>query len=239
MRKPIVIILCISLLLAALSGCTEKKAPSTAETDKVSSAQPLSPNQVNPALSGETDRAAGQQDVAPGAVASPQEQRKPDPPEPVIELEADPAGATTPKQYSLKAGDYFPEFNLPDLTGAQFNSATTFAANKVTLVNFWGTFCGPCIREMPALEQLRQSYAGKGLGMIGIVLDSNKVEEAKLMAGKLGTGYPHLLDDGRYRPYIYAVPQTLLVDSEGKILSSVVGARSLQQFISMVEPHLK
>lgn len=238
MHKPIIMMLCLSLLLTALPGCSDKKNLPPVNTEKVSAAQPQPPTQVNPPLPEEGEE---QQDAVPLNATTVQEQQETDIPEqtPEVEVKVNPANTTSPKQYSLKAGDYFPQFNLLDFNGTKFNSVDTFAANKVTLVNFWGTFCGPCIREMPALEQLRQNYAGQGLGIIGIVLDSNKAKEAKLMAGKLGTGYPHLLDDGRYNPYIYAVPQTLLVDSEGKVLVSVVGARSIQQFINMVEPYLK
>lgn len=106
-------------------------------------------------------------------------------------------------------------------------------------MNFWGTFCDPCIREMPEIEELRKQYSGQGLGVVGIVLDFNKAGQARELASRLGTNYPHLLDDGRFGKDIYAVPQTLLIDSGGKVLASVTGARSLQEFRQMVEPYIK
>lgn len=149
------------------------------------------------------------------------------------------AGTAQPEEkiYSFKAGDYFPPFSLSALNGNTY-SEELFTTNKVTLVNFWATFCGPCIREMPDLEQLRQQYAAEGLGVVGIVLDSKKAGTAKSMATKLGTTYPHLLDDGRFAPYFYAVPQTFLVDRKGKILGVATGARTLEQFAQMIRPHL-
>lgn len=144
----------------------------------------------------------------------------------------------TPKIYSLKVGGYFPPFTLNDLNGSKISSADLFSSNTVTLINFWSTFCSPCIREMPGLETLWQQYSGQGLGVIGIILDSQKAAAARNIAAELGTTYPHLLDDGRYGASIRAVPQTLLVDSEGKILQSVTGARALPVFIQMVEPYL-
>ncbi len=144
----------------------------------------------------------------------------------------------TPKDYSLKVEDYFPLFTLSDLNGSKISSSDLFSSNKVTLINFWGTFCGPCIREMPELEKLWQQYSGQGLGLVGIVLDSQKFAAARDLAARPGTTYPHLLDDGRYGPSIRAVPQTLLVDSEGKILKSVTGVRTLPVFVQMVEPYL-
>ncbi|MDD4168689.1 MAG: TlpA disulfide reductase family protein [Desulfotomaculaceae bacterium] len=149
------------------------------------------------------------------------------------------AGPAVVKDYSLSVGGYFPPFNLAGLDGKQYQSVNVFSANQVTLVNFWATFCGPCIREMPALEQLRQNYQGRSLGLIGIVLDSKKADTARSMVTRLGTGYPHLLDDGWFGPYIYAVPQTFLVDNEGKILQAMTGAKSLQQFSDTVDPYLR
>jgi len=143
------------------------------------------------------------------------------------------------KNYSLKVGDYFPLFTLPDLNGNKVSSAGLFSGNKVALVNFWGTFCNHCIGEMPGLENLRQKYSGQGFGLIGIVVNSRNVDNAKYIATKLGTGYPHLLDDGRFGSKIYAVPQTYLVNSSGKILQSVTGARPEQEFSQMIEPYLK
>ena len=157
---------------------------------------------------------------------------------PVKESQPAPTAAS-PQNYSLQVGDIFPPFTLIDLNGNKTVSAELFSGNKLTLVNFWGTFCGPCIKEMPDLEALREKYSDQNLGVIGIVLDSNKVSAARDLSARLGTGYPHLLDDGRFGAKIYAVPQTLLVDSSGKILVSVTGARNLQYFSQMVEPYVK
>jgi thiol-disulfide isomerase/thioredoxin len=169
---------------------------------------------------------------------SPADQQPPTATPPVKESPPTPTAAS-PQNYSLQVGDIFPPFTLVDLNGNKTVSAELFSGNKLTLVNFWGTFCSPCIKEMPDLEALRKKYSGQNLGVLGIVLDSNKVSAARDLSARIGTGYPHLLDDGRFGAKIYAVPQTLLVDSSGKVLVSVTGARNLQYFSQMVEPYLE
>jgi len=169
---------------------------------------------------------------------SPADQQPPTATPPVKESPPTPTAAS-PQNYSLQVGDIFPPFTLVDLNGNKTVSAELFSGNKLTLVNFWGTFCSPCIKEMPDLEALRKKYSGQNLGVLGIVLDSNKASAARDLSARLGTGYPHLLDDGRFGAKIYAVPQTLLVDSNGKVLVSVTGARNLQYFSQMVEPYLE
>lgn len=210
--------------------------PAAPQEEPASAQSQLSPEPVNPEQQ-DTTPVPVSGDVTPvpqsSPPAAPEDEKEPPKNGPE-------AGAAPEKEktYSFKAGDYFPPFSLSGLNGNTYNSEELFAANKVTLLNFWATYCGPCIREMPALEQLHQQYAGQGLGVTGIVLDSWQADTAGSMAAKLGTTYPHLLDDGRFARYFYAVPQTFLVDREGKTLSAATGARTLEQFAQMIQPHI-
>ena len=61
-------------------------------------------------------------------------------------------------------------FNSIDLDGNEISSEL-YSNNKITMVNIWGTFCGPCIREMPDLAKLSQEYKSKGVEIIGIPID--------------------------------------------------------------------
>lgn len=251
----------LALGLILLSGCGgEKNSPAPVEQQPGSSqsagntAGEPAPQDPAPASTPPEAPAAAQSQLAreqadkdrkdttpvPGEVTPVPQSAPAAPPQddPPKKEPADGAARAEEKTYSFKAGDYFPPFSLSGLNGNTCSSEGLFTANKVTLVNFWATFCGPCIREMPDLEQLQQQYAGQGLGVVGIVLDSQKAETARSMAAKLGTTYPHLLDDGRFAPYFYAVPQTFLVDREGKTLGIATGARTLEQFTQMLQPHL-
>lgn len=61
-------------------------------------------------------------------------------------------------------------FKSIDLDGTEISS-DLYSNNKITMVNIWGTFCGPCIREMPDLAKLSQEYKSKGVEIIGIPID--------------------------------------------------------------------
>lgn len=217
----------------AADSVQQSPAPAPAAQGEPAAAQSqLSPDLENPA---QKDAVPVPGDVTPVLQSSLPASSEDDP------TKNGPATGASPmeeKTYSLNVGDYFPPCTLAGLNGSTYSSSDLFAGNKVTLVNFWATFCGPCIREMPALEELHHKYAEQGLSVIGIVLDRQKAETARSMAIKLGTTYPHLLDDGQFIPHIYAVPQTFLVDREGKILNAATGARTLEQFVQMIEPHI-
>ena len=64
----------------------------------------------------------------------------------------------------------FGTFSAKDLDGNEVTQEI-FASNKLTMVNIWATFCGPCINEMPDLGELAAEYADKGVGIVGIPLD--------------------------------------------------------------------
>ncbi len=234
MRKIFFLAACLILAALLSSGCgTKDKTEQMPQVSSVPAAQPVQVTE-NPAAQTRDSEALKNES---SAVVNTQQQAS----ETTAATESPKAAETktdTPKNYSLKVGGYFPPFSLSDLDGGTISSSDLFSSNKVTLINFWGTFCGPCIREMPELEKLWQQYSGQGLGVVGIILDSQKAAQARSIAAKLGTTYPHVLDDGRYGPSIRAVPQTLLVDSEGKVLYSVTGARTLPVFVQMIEPYL-
>lgn len=251
--KFFTLFLFFTLILTGCAGIKTKQpqeaspqtgAPSAAQVDhsqQPATAQPQQAEIPASSLSQQVEVPAGNTSRANQQTQSNTDTGTPEQNEPPAVSNA-PAQIDTPeekKTYSLKVGDYFPLFTLPDLNGNKVSSAEIFAGNKVTIVNFWGTFCRPCITEMPGLEKLRQKYFGQGFGLIGIVVDSQNVDKAKYIANALGTGYPHLLDDGRFSPKIYTVPQTFLVDSGGKVLQTFTGARREQEFSKMIEPYLK
>jgi thiol-disulfide isomerase/thioredoxin len=64
-----------------------------------------------------------------------------------------------------------PEVQLQDLNGAVHALSQYTSGGHPTIVNFWATWCGPCLREIPLLNQLQQSYAGDKLQVVGIAVD--------------------------------------------------------------------
>ena len=71
-------------------------------------------------------------------------------------------------------GKQFKDFEMPDTEGNMHSLSEYIAANKVTLVDFWASWCGPCRSEMPAVKAAYEAYKDKGFGIVGISLDNNK-----------------------------------------------------------------
>lgn len=135
------------------------------------------------------------------------------------------------------------DFELEDFDGNKINISDILAKNKYTFVNVWGTFCGYCIKEMPDLTKLANDYNGK-LGFLGIVADvkpltsSNEaekmmrdktIESAKRIISKTKVKYANLLPSQDALNYfsnlLTGYPTTFIIDSEGNVVDTYVGAR--------------
>ena len=113
------------------------------------------------------------------------------------------------------------------LQGAQWK--VTDAADKVLVLNVWGSWCGPCVAEMPHLQQVwsQVSTAGKPVQFMGVnYRDGAETAEAFMRANKIT--YPSLEDDGgrtllALRGKASATPTTLVLDRRGRIAARVSG----------------
>ncbi|MFQ9511005.1 MAG: TlpA disulfide reductase family protein [Lachnospiraceae bacterium] len=146
----------------------------------------------------------------------------------------------------------FSNFSSIDLDGNEVTEEI-FADYDLTMINIWGTFCGPCLREMPELGEIAEEYKEKGVQVIGIVLDvldrngeisDSQVETAKELVAQTQANYTHLLPSEDLLQaklkYVTAVPETLFVDKEGNIIgSSLSGSRDKATWISIIEQKLE
>lgn len=131
----------------------------------------------------------------------------------------------TPESVYLSAnqdlvGSYRPDFRLGSSTGA-FVTPADFAG-KTLLINFWATWCEPCRKEMPMLNELQAQYGTAGLQVIGIALDD--VQSVRDFAAKLAITYPILVGatdvmetNRAYGNVTGMLPFSVLVDKEGII----------------------
>lgn len=138
-------------------------------------------------------------------------------------------------------------FETTDLDGNPVSSADIFSRNKITMVNIWGTFCGPCINEMPDLEVLNQRIGDKGCALIGVVIDADVdhqmavIQAAEEIIGYTGVSYLNLLpwegvDDQFPAQYI---PTTYFVDSNGNIVGeAAVGSRGADDYEALIDEAL-
>ena len=142
-----------------------------------------------------------------------------------------------------------PDFTLADLEGK--NLSLSDLRGKVILLNFWGTWCGPCKREIPDFINLIDKHKENGLEIVGVTLSSGSAKKIQEFAKKWGINYILLTDiqgnetqsvTARYgqatgRP-ITGIPTTFIIDREGYIRQSYVGPRSEEIFYKDLEPYL-
>ncbi len=153
---------------------------------------------------------------------------------------------------SRKTGDaVFSDFVAKDLNGNIVNEAV-LSERKLTMVNIWATFCGPCIGEMPALAKLSEEFESE-LQVIGIVLDlcdangnvlPDKKASALSIIDETEANYLHLAPsaslNSAYLSEVMAVPETVFVDQKGHIIGeSYMGARSEKEWRSIIEALLE
>ena len=127
-----------------------------------------------------------------------------------------------------------------------------FSDYDLTLVNVFTTWCSPCVNEIPELEKLYEEMKEKGVGVVGVVLDTvgddakqneDTVKKAGVLQEKTKASYPFLVPDstmmnGRLNG-ISAFPETFFVDKEGNIVGETYsGSHSLDEWKKIVEKEL-
>ena len=123
-----------------------------------------------------------------------------------------------PRKTALGLGQSFPEIRLKDLDGNAFFFTDT--RGKVLLVNFWATWCGYCLEELPHLERLRGDFAADGLIVATVLEDPNNLDLARDIRTRNSLTYPILLDERNElsRKFnVRGLPFSALVDRRGTI----------------------
>ena len=142
-----------------------------------------------------------------------------------------------------------PDFTLADLKGQKISLSDL--KGKVVLLNFWGTWCGPCKREIPDFVSLSKKHKKNGLEIIGVTLSSGSPEKIQDFSQKWKINYTLLTDingnetqsvTARYgqatsQP-ITGIPTTFIIDRDGYIRQRYVGPRSEEVFFKDLEPYL-
>ena len=135
----------------------------------------------------------------------------------------------------------FAEFTSVDFEGNTVDQ-NLIAEADLTVLNIWGTFCGPCIQEMPDLGELADEYAGTGVQIVGIpadVYDEEGLRTAQMIIEETGADYVHLLPTQElydiYLDSVSVVPTTVLIDKNGTIVDTVVGARSKEEWKTLID----
>jgi thiol-disulfide isomerase/thioredoxin len=127
-----------------------------------------------------------------------------------------------------------PNFVWYDKTGKEI-SFSDVAKGKPVLLNFWATWCGPCIKEMPDLVALSEEYNAKGGLVIGISVDrdSDVLTLVSDFVKAKKVQYPIVIDNGDLENAfggLRGIPTTFYIDKEGKIVKKLVGLQSKERF---------
>lgn len=133
-------------------------------------------------------------------------------------------------------GEKITDFALDTPEGEAMSVMSEVAKNKITILDFWASWCGPCRREMPFMKQLYDEYHPKGLGIVGISLDENAADWNRAIAD-LKIEWPQISDlkgwdcAAAHTFQVRSIPFLIVLDSEGKILQKGLRGDDLKSFI--------
>jgi thiol-disulfide isomerase/thioredoxin len=141
---------------------------------------------------------------------------------PALSQQGDQAKATTTVIPSNSKA--LPPINLQDFDGKVVPS-DQFKGN-IMVLDFWATWCVPCIAEIPALNRLQEKYGPKGVKVLGVTLASGDAAEVKPFIGRHKMKYTVLMgdDDQVYDLNVVAFPTTYVVTRDMKVFSRYIGA---------------
>lgn len=110
-----------------------------------------------------------------------------------------------------------PDFTLKNNAGE--NVRLSEQRGKVVMLNFWASWCGPCRKEMPLLDDMYKRFNKAGFELYGVNVEQNSGDAEKLLK-ELNTGFPILWDGDSKVSKLYqvnAMPTTIMIDKDGKI----------------------
>jgi len=131
-------------------------------------------------------------------------------------------------QPSVREGEMAPDFSLPGLKGERVHLAEL--RGKVVFLNFWATWCPPCIEELPSINSLYDKVQNSDFVIISVSIDQMGTEELKKFVVSNNLKFTVLHDPksevsaGKYG--ITGVPETFLIDRNGIIVKRYIGPRN-------------
>ena len=152
--------------------------------------------------------------------------------------QADAKAEDSKQAESDKEDKKFPEFTAKTVSGDDISS-DLFKDSKLTVVNVWGSWCGPCVQEIPELQKLYESMKDKDVNVIGLAQDAGTdLDAVKEIIDKNKVTYQNIVPEGATEDFVMSImafPTTFFVDSDRNIVGVIQGNRNLEAFTAAVE----
>ncbi len=126
-------------------------------------------------------------------------------------------------EHMVKEGDTAPHFSIR--TDAGRTIGTPDFPGKVLILNFWASWCAPCVEEMPSLDVLQKRFSGQGVTVLGISIDKDANAYHQFLA-RTPVGFETARQTADLINVDYGtlqVPETYIIDRSGKVLKKIVG----------------
>lgn len=132
-----------------------------------------------------------------------------------------------------------PDWSLKDLNGATVTSAEY--KGKVVLVNFWATWCPPCVAEIPGFIKVQEEYRARGLTILGFSMDEGDPQVVRDFVKNNGINYPILMGNAGVATAfggVNGIPASFLIDQDGNIALHHTGLLTADALRKAVDPLL-
>jgi thiol-disulfide isomerase/thioredoxin len=127
------------------------------------------------------------------------------------------------REHVIAVGDSAPEFSVT-AEGGRAVGVPNFGG-KLLVLNFWATWCPPCVEETPSLSQFAQRFAGKGVVVLGVSVDKDERQYRAFLQqyrpAFLTSRDPQTKINGDYGTFKY--PETYIIDAKGKVVQKIIG----------------
>lgn len=128
-----------------------------------------------------------------------------------------------------------PAWKLKDLAGREVSSDQF--KGKVVVVDFWATWCGPCVSEIPGYVALQKKYGAEGLVIVGVSLDRKSPEYVKKFVEAHAMNYTVVMGDDQIVEAFGgfdAIPTTFLINRSGRIMHKKTGSMAHDEYEQLV-----